>query len=350
MTIEEQIKALIKSKDYKTCADLLIKNTGLDKSIKPNNIDELEKHYSILFNLLNEQGDYYDLLYFSNNLIQHMKYLEKKDETHYHKGLPYHSSGIALYQLALSQFLKAFIEDVIKKKEALPLEAGRQHLQGFFKVNEDDLEKIGKFALELFQKKVNSSEEILDKYFHTHGSPYIELWQVENKISQIEIEIRQCINKVLGHSWMDNKIYLKGDKKEDIRRRQMREEAALGKAASNSLTDYLSFSDYAALIKEAEGKFKPIFEDVDEFQKKMNVLEAIRNKIAHFRKIFKEDIEILNETRKWLGDGLQKGLQMDKEDIPSQHWDSKSFATSGNIRPCFAVMVIDGKIVPSDIP
>lgn len=330
MTIEVQIREFLKHQDYKNCSKFLIDNTGIDKQIKPGNINELERYYSLLYEELRNNGKHLDLFFYTNIFLNHMIKLEKKDGAHYHKGLGYHNSGISLYRLALSQFLNAFIEDAITTRKNLPLTPGRQELQCLFKANEDDLEKLGKHTIESSKTGIISPEEILKNYIGHYGEPYTELWQVETNISQIEKDIRNCISRILGQGWLDNETFLNKGKKEEIIGRQIQEKKILGKAASDSLIDYLNFSDYALIVKHNQNLFNPIFGDINEFADKMEKLRYIRNKIAHFRKIFKEDIDEVNRIRKYLGDGLEKGLNLKREDISSQHWDSKAFATSGN--------------------
>ena len=64
----------------------------------------------------------------------------------------YHNLGIANYKNALSSYLNAFIEDVIKEQEALPLKPAREHLEGLFKASTESLEKLGQFALDFTKK------------------------------------------------------------------------------------------------------------------------------------------------------------------------------------------------------
>jgi hypothetical protein len=333
MTIEEQIKEFLKSGDYRGCRHLLIDNTGKDKPINPKDVDTMEGYYSLLFNYLNKKGEYRGLCSSVFALLEHLKRLEQTDEQHYHKGLEYHNMGIALYRLSLRNFLLAFIEDAIRKQDKFPLTPARQYLEGLFKVEKGDLQKLGHHAIEILNKKLELSENILDNFTGSNGYLHVELWQVENNISQIEKEIRECINKTLGQNWIDNKLYIPGNKKKEIERRQMREKGYLGKASSDSLIDYLSFPDYIDVVDnpESELKFKPIFDDIDEFKRNMQILELIRNKIAHFRDIYITDIEEVNRIRKWLGPKLEKGLTISIEEIPSQHWDSSAFGTSGQV-------------------
>ena len=239
--------------------------------------------------------------------------------------------GISNYKIALSSFLNAFIEDVIKEKKALPITPARGHLEGLFKASTESLEKLGEFTLKFTKNGTVPSNVILKKFNENVGPPFVELWRVEYHISQIENEIRSVIDRNLPDGWMDEDKYF--NRKEEIEKRKRNEEAYLEKASSESLVDYLDFSDYykIAKYKDNEKIFRPIFGDLDEFEEKMKVLKAIRNKIAHFRKIFDEDIKKVDEIRKWLGDGLEKGLGLSREQIPSQYWDSSANAVSGNI-------------------
>jgi hypothetical protein len=331
MIIEEQIKALIGEQKYLDCVDLLIENTGKEKTIDPANTKDMEIKFSLLFDHLRKEGEYHLLRISAHKLKQHLKKLEQVGGNHYHKGLGYHNLGIALHKIALGSFLTAFIEDAIKEKEPLPLKPARQHLEGLFKASSEDLEKLGKYAIEISKNGPIPSNTILKKFNEDPGPPFVELWRVEYHISQIEKEIRIVINKNLPEGWMDNTEYFNW--KEDIESKKRNEKAYLGKAASDSLIDYLDFSDYykIAQYKKNGEIFWPIFGDLNEFENKMKSLKFIRNKIAHFRKIFVEDIIKVDEIRKWLKNGLEKGLGVKKEQIPSQYWDSSAHAISGNI-------------------
>jgi hypothetical protein len=143
MTIEEQIKALIREQKYIECVDLLIEHTGDRKTIDPANTEDMENKFSLLFDHLRKEGEYHLLRISAHKLKQHLKKLEEVGGNHYHKGLGYHNLGIALYKIALGSVLNAFIEDAIKERDPLPLKPARQRLEGLFKVSTEDLEKLG---------------------------------------------------------------------------------------------------------------------------------------------------------------------------------------------------------------
>lgn len=79
MTIEEEIRALIEGKKYPDCAKLLLKNTGKEKAIDPNNIKDMESKYRILFDPLRKEGEYMHLRVSAHSLKTHLKDMEKTD-------------------------------------------------------------------------------------------------------------------------------------------------------------------------------------------------------------------------------------------------------------------------------
>lgn len=329
MTIDEQIKVLIEGDKYPDCVGLLVENTGKGKAIDPNNIKDMEEKYSILFRHLDKEGEYMLLRQSAHRLKIHLQSLEENDSKHYHKGLMHHNLGIALYKLALGSFLNAFIEDVIKDQEALPLKPARQHLEGLFKTSTEDLEKLGDHAIKLSNNSPNLSKKILEKFIKDFGEPFIEMWIIEYEISLLEREIRKCIDETLPRDWWENTKYFK--EKAKIEAYRENEKDLLGKVSSDSLLDYLSITEYIRIVKDNETLFKPKVGDVDEFGKKMKVVEYIRNKVAHTRKVYKEDIEKLEEMRKWLGKKIANCQNIEETQLPSQYWDSSAHAISGNI-------------------
>ena len=58
-------------------------------------------------------------------------------------------------------------------------------------------------------------------------------------------------------------------------------------------------------------------------------LEYLRNKIAHFRKVYREDIEILEHVRKSLALKISDCLNVKQTDLQSQIWDSRAVMCSG---------------------
>ena len=329
MSIEEQIKHFIEKEDYVNCISFLIENTGKNKPINPENTTEMEKYYSILFIHLNIQENYRVLHKSAFRLLHNLEKLEREDNHHYHKGLMLHNLGIASYKYARDWFIYAFIEDVIREKIDLPFQAATQHLQGLFKADIEDLSKLGKYTLK-YQKNLISNEEILSHFLKDRIELFMELWRIEYNISQIEKEIRDCLNSVLPNGWIDDKTIF--SEKPNLEGNREREIELLGRASSDSLVDYMSFSHYTKIIKiGGEKYFKQKIKDIDEFNNKLMTLEYLRNKIAHFRKVFPQDIKILKEVRLWLAPKISVCLNVKQGDLQSQIWDSRAVMCSGMV-------------------
>lgn len=329
MIIEEQIKALIGEQRYIECVDLLIEHTGEGKTIDPNNTKDMEDKFYLLLNHLRKNRDYKLLHISAHKLKKHLKKLEEIGGTHYHKGLLYHNLGIALHKFSLGCFLSAFIEDAINNKEPLPLKPARQHLEGLFKANNEDLEKLGEYAIKSCKNTPDTCNDILKKFIKDSREPFIELWRIEYEVSLLEKEIRKCIDETLPSNWWNETKHFK--EKVKIEAYREKEKELLGRASSDSLIDYLSITEYIRIVKDNETLFKPKIGDVDEFSNKMKIVEYIRNKVAHTRKVYKEDTEKLEETRKWLGKKIANCQEVDVIQLPSQYLDSSAHAISGNI-------------------